>query len=147
MDPPQTIEQKALEFFKDRYAGELELKEKINSRLTFNLALLTLLANIAVTFLKDFPKYSPEPKTFSFYALFVVGASGGLFALYFFFRALGFPLGFKYGYIPKPSEIWKFVADAQAYNQKVSDDQKIDIDKQFEANLLSQYCEYTSRNV
>src|SRR5438105_2223094 len=56
MDPSQTIEQKALEFFKDRYADELELKEKINARLTFNLALLTLLANVAVTFLKDFPR-------------------------------------------------------------------------------------------
>src|SRR5437868_14073918 len=118
---PQTFEAGLLEFYKESYNAELENKEKFNSRLTFNLAILTILANICVSFLTDTPAYRPTLIVAFFYGVFALAAILGLTAIYFFFRALGIPFGHPYAYIPSTNQIEEYIQALNDYNAGVAD--------------------------
>ena len=95
-DEPQRFETKLFDFYKESYVAELENKEKFNARLTFNLAILTILANIGISFLNEAPSYRSSWVVISFYSTFGIAVLLGLISIFFFLRALGIPLGHPY---------------------------------------------------
>ena len=143
---PQTFESKLFDFYKEAYIAELENKEKFNARLTFNLAILTILANICVSFLNDAPAYRSIWMVISFYATFGVAVLLGLISIFFFFRALGFPFGHPYAYVARTTEIEKYLQDVKEYNQRVPDKDKLDLEQAFHGNLMSQYAKLADVN-
>lgn len=140
------IDDKLLDFCKEAYLYEADRREKISARLTLNLAVLTIAANICVSYLNHLPPLQDNWLTRGFYVLITAAIMFGLTSLIFFFRALGFPQGYQYGYIPKTTEIYRFLKEAEAYNQGLHDLEPIDLQKAFRDNLTIQYNGYASRN-
>ena len=135
-----------LDFYKEAYLHETEVKEKMGSRLTLNLAVLSVTVNICVSYLNNLPPYKADWITYSLYGLIGAAIVLGLVSLFFFFRALGFPFGYEYGFVPTTTDIYKYFRDAEAFNKNLPDDEKIDLKKEFRDNLAIQYKGYASRN-
>jgi len=143
---PQTFQAGLLEFYKESYNAELENKEKFNNRLTFNLGILTILANICVSFLAEAPTYRPVFIVVFFYGVFVLAAILGLTAIFFFFRALGIPFGHPYAYIASTNQIEEYVQALNNYNDGVSEGERINVEEQIRTNLKDQYSKSAAVN-
>ena len=143
---PQAFQSGLLEFYKESYNAELETKEKFSNRLTFNLGILTILANITVSYLTDAPALRPSFAVTLFYSLFGLAAIWGLTAIIFFSRALGIPFGHPYAYIPSTNQIEEYVTALHEYNEGVDEQERIDVEVEFRKNLMDQYSKSAAIN-
>jgi len=146
MADEKTFEAKLFEFYKESYEAELENKEKMTARLTFNLGILTIIANICVSFLSDAPAYRTGWMVAGFYVAFGTGIVLGLTSLILFFKAVGFPFGYAYRYIPKTTELERYLRELEKYNEAVPSTDKIDIERTFTGNLMLQYASHAGAN-
>lgn len=145
-DDPQNFQASLLDFYKESYTAELENKEKFNARLTFNLAILTILANICVSFLNDAPAYRPAFTVIFFYAVFGAATALGLTSIFFFFRALGIPFGHPYAYIASTTQIEEYIQALNNYNEGVAETDKINVEEEFRIHLMEQYAKSAAVN-
>jgi hypothetical protein len=145
-DDPRSFQASLLDFYKESYTAELENKEKFNGRLSFNLAILTILANICVSFLNDAPAYHPTSGVVLFYAAFGAATVLGLASIFFFFRALGIPFGHPYAYIATTTEIEEYIQALHDYNEEVAETDKIDVESEFQTHLMDQYAKSAAVN-
>jgi hypothetical protein len=146
MPEPQTFNQRQLEFFRQAYIAENDRKDKLRNGLAINLGIFTILANILVTLLDGIPKFDRSILFWMFCGMVVIATIAGVVALSFFFRALGFPKGFSYGYIPQTTEIYKFIKAVEDYNSKVPPENRLDAEREFENNLMTNYNGFAARN-
>lgn len=140
---PNVVKSCLLPLYESVYRFEIERKDAINSRLSFPIAILTLLLG-AITFLiKDLPNFENNIYCFFFYFFAFLLVISFLYSIYLFVRSL---FGYRYAYLRPLGTIDKVVRDLKKYNEKVKADKKADIKNELSVFLLEQYCESSDIN-
>jgi len=137
------LKKKLLEFYKERYEAEADRREKSTERLTFSLLILSIIANILLTYLGDLPPFVDDGMTRSFYIGLSLAVIVGGAAVYFYVRALIFR--YDFWYLPSPKQISEFLKESEEYNQDNPPD-PINLDAEFDERLTDQYRDYATDN-
>lgn len=133
-----------LSFYKDSYINEINRKDSLNARLSFPLAIFTLLIGAMSYFFNNIFPLNFDFMTiifcFFFTFLFILITT----SLYHLYKSL---FGYEYAYIADLKEIDSSIQEFIKYNAKLTDSsQQINIDDEFTDFLLKQYTESTSIN-
>ena len=91
MPEPESFKQRQLEFYKESYVAENDKKEKLRGGVAFNLGVFTVLANVFVSVFDSMQRFEHSKLFWWFCVVVAISLFLGLVALYFLFRALGFP--------------------------------------------------------
>ncbi len=130
-------------FFKNCYHHEIERKDKINSYLSFPLAIITLIIGITSYFLNDLPGLKNDFLCISFYLLFFCLLICIIFSFYYFIRSF---FRYPYDYISYSLDIHQYIEDLKVYNSNVEDVKKVYIENEFHDFLMEQYIVFSTNN-
>lgn len=140
---PEVASKALLPLYETAYKFEIERKDAINSRLSFPIAIFTLIIGAISFFIKDAPEFPSNRMSYWFYPLlFALIVSLG-FALHFFSRTL---FGYSYAYLRSLGEIDTVARKLKEYNDHVSQSSKRDIGHELTVFLLEQYRSSTDIN-
>jgi hypothetical protein len=104
-----------LEMYKGMYYYELDIKEKINSRISLPLGIIILLLGGGFCFIKDMFDFTQCTMRNIYiillisYIIFVIGSIISLINSYY---------GYEYHYLPETSVIEKYIEDVKEYYNK-----------------------------
>lgn len=132
-----------LQFYQYYYHFELEEKNKINSRLNFPLAIITLIMGIVSFYLNDLPYLKIGGLEIFFYSVFICLILSIIFSFYFFIRCF---YRYPYEYISTTFEINNYLNNLREYNKTVPKNSQVIIEKEFEDFLMDQYVNYATNN-
>lgn len=135
-----------LTFYKDSYVNEINWKDSLNARLSFPLAIFTLLIGAMSYFLNNIflLKFNLDFMTVIFWFFFTFLSVSIASSLYHSYKSL---FGYEYAYIADLKEIDSSIQEFIKYNAKLTDSsQQINIDDEFTDFLLKQYTESASMN-
>lgn len=136
--------EKLLDFYKELYYFELDRKDKINSYLSFPLAILVLIIGVVSYFLNNLPSFNINSILSNLFHLFLICLSVNILcSLYYFIKSI---YGYGYGYIATATEIDSYIKKLEEYNKEAPTKQRENIETAFEELLLKQYSEYSSIN-
>lgn len=133
-------------FYKDSYIDEINRKDSLNERLSFPLAIFTLLIGAMSYFFNSIfsLKFNFDFMTITFWYFSVLLSIFIIISLYHLYKSL---FGYEYAYIADLKEIDSSIQKFIEYNAKIVDSsQQIKIDDEFTDFLLKQYTESTSIN-
>ena len=133
---PKVASQKLLPLYENAYRFEIDRKDAINSRLSFPIAIFTLIIGAISFFIKDAPHFRNDITFSVFYPLifFLIISLG--FVLYYFCKTL---FGYSYAYLRPLGEIDTVVRKIKKYNDQVSVQKRRDIGYELTVFLLEQY--------
>ena len=137
------LKKKLSEFYKERYEAEADRREKSTERLTFSLLILSIIANILLTYLGDLPPFVDDGITRSFYIGLSLAVMVGGAAVYFYVRALVFR--YDFWYLPSPRQISEFLKESEKYNQD-NPNEVMDLEAEFDESITNQYRDYATDN-
>ena len=137
------FKKRLVEFYKERYGAEADRREKSTERLSFSLLILSIIANICLTYLDNLPSFGRDAITIIFYIGLLLAMGCGGLAIYFYIRSL--VSGYKFWHLPTPLEISKYLEKLQAYNI-THPDKAMDMENEFEESLAGQYKNFASKN-
>lgn len=101
-----------LQMYREMYYYELDMKERINSRVSIPLGIITLLASAAFCFIKDFfniPKSSLKVVCFILLILYIIFLIASIVSIIYSYY------GYEYHYLPKPQEIDNYIEEIKSY--------------------------------
>ena len=133
---PKVASETLLLLYENAYRFEINRKDATNTRLSFPIAMFTLIIGAIAFFIKDAPHFHNDPTSYFFYLLlfFLIISLG--FALYFFCKTL---FGYRYAYLRPLGEIDTVVRKIKKYNNQVSERKKRDTGHKLTVFLLEQY--------
>ena len=137
------VKENLLPLYESVYKFEIERKDAINSRLSFPIAILTLLIGSITFFIKDLPALENNIYSYLFYLLIFFMFASIVYSIYLFVRSL---FGYRYAYLRPLGTIDKVVRDLKKYNAKIAKDERVDINDELSVFLLSQYCSSSDIN-
>lgn len=150
MNPPKVseydldiVKRCLLPLYESVYKFEIERKDAINSRLSFPIAILTLLLGAITFFIKDLPTFENNVYCYIFYSFAFFLVTSIFYSIYLFVRSL---FGYRYAYLRPLGMIDKVVRDLKKYNEKVEKDKRANIENELSVFLLEQYCSSSDIN-
>ena len=129
-----------LQTLEKRYYTEIDLREKLESRLSAPLTIIALELGFLSLLLQNLPELSFQLYHLAFFILLCVALALFIFAVVYLFL---FMTGQRFAYIADPKEIFKYSEDYLAYLKamRVRSPQAA-LDRQMETFLIVQYRRY-----
>lgn len=145
------INKSTFQLFKEIYNYELDHKEKINSRITVPIAIITLLVGLAVYYFQGFKNIKLDVFGVSFFIIYALYITSLVIAIVLTFRAY---YNYEYKYLPSPEKLDEYVGEISKYYDdnyeahfKDKGDKQSLIDNRITQKLYIYYKECATQNI